>query len=268
MWRDGIGYREALARLDGRHVMAAPPAPAPKELTAQQRASFRAIADTCHEQIGGHDRPLRWLAGRGIPAEAIARWGLGYNPGRPGDTTVIAGCRVPCGLVIPLWGVDGQIHGISVRRSARPAQWPEGKDWRYQQVAGSRVPLYGLPARQPGVVLLVEGYLDAVLLHHLAGDLCDVVALGSAKSCVDSAWYGYLLGHQAWVVALDRDQPGRTAAAGWKGWSARVTVVEQLNGKKDPTEAWQAVAITDGNEVADNALRAWVIAVLLGAGCE
>jgi hypothetical protein len=268
MWKEGIGYRAALAQLEGLPPMQPLRTEPIKELTDQQRAAFLEIADTCHERLADQEKPLRWLASRGIAGNPVVDFRLGYNPGRPGDTTAIAGCRVPCGMVIPLWGVDGRIHGISVRRSAKPAQWPEGKDWRYQQVSDSRVPLYGLPAKHSGAMVLVEGYLDAVLLAHLAGDLVDVAALGSAKASVDSQWYGYLLAHGAWVVAMDADEAGRKAARGWKDWSGRVTLVEQLNGTKDPTEAWQPIAITASKQEADSALRAWVIAALLDAGCE
>lgn len=250
MERDRIGFRQAVALLEGLPPMPTYRPDPPKPLMDEQRAAFLEVAFRCHEQITGQERPLAWLANRGIGARSIETFMLGYNPGRPGDSTAIAGCRVPCGLVIPLIGVDGQIHGISVRRAARPAAWPAGKDWRYQQVAGSRVPLYGLPEERD-TVLLVEGLLDAVLAEQLAGYELDVAALGTAKGSIDAAWYGYLLAHRRWLICMDSDDAGRRARDGWLASSERAVAWEVPHGK-DLTEWWQAA----GTDVLRDALLA------------
>lgn len=268
MWRDGIRYPEALKALGGMELMPAPP-PAQTEPTVEDRAAFALIADYCH--ISFSDPPtdftaIEWLANRGITMPDIVLWQLGICAGRPGRKSWIAGRNVWCGLTIPLWGVDGQLYGIQVRRSRQPEPWDTNRDWRYAQVWGSHMPLYGQPPKH-STTLLVEGCFDAILLHRIAGDLVDVAAVGSDRHDVADRWYSYLNRHTRWLIGHDADKAGELAAASWLGKprSTRAVLPHVVSGgyvAKDPTEVWQALAAEQGATAADGALRGWVRSML------
>ncbi len=250
MWRDGVPFREAVAMLESRPIAPIqPPEPAP--LTEDDRAWFATLAYQAHRNLIGTRGVLRrqWLAERGIDDGAIRLWGLGYNP-QPV-------CTLRAGHTIPLQGVDGQIHGLTVRQH-------EGT--KYMALSGSRVPLFGQPGRPGYPLLLVEGQFDAILLHRVVGDLVDVAALGTAKGQVERQWLGYLVQHARWLLALDNDKAGAAALEVWRLNSQRVVPCPTPDGFHDPSAMWQAEATRWDAAEADACLRAWISAVLLEVG--
>jgi DNA primase len=256
MWRDGLRYPEAVKALGGLEAMPIRP-PAPTEPTPEDRAAFTQIAQQAHAHLPSARGARSWLARRGIDDAAAALWRLGLVSGKAGDKAPIADRNVWCGLTIPLWGVDGALYGIQVRRDRQPEPWDTNRDWRYAQVYGSHMPLYGQPARHP-VCVLVEGALDAVLLHRIAGDLVDVAATGSDRGSVSDRWYPYLLAHTHWLIAYDRDAAGDAGAASWLASSPRSSRLAVPFGK-DPSEWWALVAGEDGPDAADRDIREWIV---------
>lgn len=265
MWRDGLRYPEALKALGGMELMPAPP-PAPTEPTTEDRAAFERVAQLTHARLPSACAALSWLANRGITDEDAALWRLGIASGPSGDKTWIAKKHIWCGLTIPLWGVDGLLYGIQVRRDREPEPWDTNRDWRYAQVWGSHMPLYGQPPKH-STTLLVEGALDCILLHRIAGDLVDVAAVGSDRHDVADRWYSYLNRHTRWLIGHDSDKAGELAAASWLGKprSTRAVLPHVVSGgyvAKDPTEVWQALAASQGATAADGAMRTWVRSML------
>lgn len=253
MWRDEVNYPEAKRRL-GDVPMIAPPPP-PPELTDARRETFGLIAADCHAAMS--DKPRAWLANRGIEDAMIDRFKLGYCPGTSGQSEAMHGLRVPCGITIPLHGVDGLLYGVQVRRAGRPSFWTVPKDWRYHLVAGSRAPLYGLHPRHD-VCVLVEGSFDCVLLQRLVGNLVDVAATGTCKGSVEDRWFGYLVRHRRWLVAYDADEAGDKGAASWLANYGARTVRARVESGSDPSDWWQVIAAQRGTAAADGALRRWV----------
>jgi DNA primase len=256
--RDGVGYREACAMLavetrqhrestgfpsdpQDRRSQATSPAPAvPTDAQApafDQAAALAVIeerAAALWSSAGAKAR--RWLAGRGIQEDTARAWRLGYNPAR----RELHGLAIPRGIVIPCF-VGSSVQYVKVRRPVPPLPGP-----KYQQVKGSRSALFGLnhlAGRR--VAVICEGELDAALLWQEAGDLVDVVALGSKDARPALPWLAYLAGASRWLVALDRDADD--VATWWGDFSSRVRRVRSLQGN-DLTDFYRA-----GGD-----LRAWV----------
>lgn len=267
MERDHVGFKAACERLEGMPAMATPVRHEERGLTNYQREGLQWIADECHIEITceDHQKPRAWLADRGIDGQACIDWWLGYALGMPGESSpwTVQGWDEPKprhvsvahGITIPLTGVDGVLYGLSVRRAV-------GKP-KYLTVSGSQVPLFGKPCAHPGgTLVIVEGWLDAILLHRLAWHLVDVVALGSARADVDERWRGHLCQYSRWLICTDNDQAGEKAAAGWCAWSERASRLPVPAGHKDVTEYWQAVAAAlaghQGRPGADQMVTAWL----------
>ena len=159
---------------------------------------------------------LAYLESRGIQEDVARAWGLGLNP----KAQELRGLWVQRGIVIPGW-VGCIPWYVKIRK-------PAG-DRKYVQVEGSKPALYGLDMLQGrSAVVICEGELDAILLHQEAGDLVDVVAIGSKSANPAIPFLGRLIGASRWFVALDAD--AETEAAKWGEWSERVKRAEPLQG--------------------------------------
>ena len=113
---------------------------------------------------------------------------------------------IPPGIVIPHFE-GGRLQRIRVRR-------PEGEP-RYYVVPGSSMATMTLgDVRRAAVV--VESELDGILLHHRAGDLARVVALGSSAAKPDARATALLREAALILVALDFDKAGAQASPWWK----------------------------------------------------
>ncbi|MBN1815049.1 MAG: hypothetical protein JXA14_24660 [Anaerolineae bacterium] len=244
--RAGVDYREACALLNIETQLPHREHKSPLRPTVSQEASPPAFDQAAAQAaVGECERALwddagakacGWLAGRGIVEETARAWRLGYNPCRG----VLCGLEIPRGIVIPCF-IDGAVQYIKVRRPVPPLPGP-----KYQQVKGSRSALFGLDhLAGRRVIVICEGELDAVLLWQEAGDLVDVVALGSKGARPALPWLAYLVGASRWLVALDRDADD--AADWWGEFSSRVRRVRPLQGN-DLTDFYH-----EGGD-----LRAWV----------
>ena len=178
-------------------------------------------------------RAREYLVSRGIREDTARAWGLGFNP----EERNIGSLKVARGIVIPGW--VGHIPWyVKIRKAT-------GKP-KYIQVEGSKPALYGLDMLQGrSTVVICEGELDAILLHQEAGDLVDVVAIGSKSASPAVPCLGRLIGASRWLLALDLDADPE--AAKWGEWSERVKRAKPLQGN-DLTDFWRE----------DGDLRRWV----------
>ena len=189
------------------------------------------------------------LTGKGLKEDTIRAAGIGYNPGGHGKDLyrdrrgwglpqeVHRDGRpkrlwLPMGLIIPMQTKEGT-RRLRVRRND-PREGP-----RYVVVSGSSMAPLVLPA-ESGAFVVVESDLDAWLVFQEAGDLCGVVAMGSAQAKPDTATHDLLIKSEKILNALDYDPAGARAA--WKFWAeaygAKVTRWPVPIGK-DPSDAWQ-----------------------------
>ncbi len=176
------------------------------------------------------EKARAWLHERGLTDDTLRAWRSGYNP----TARKVRDLWTPRGIVMPCF-VGDVLWYVKVRRPAPPLPGP-----KYQKLKGSKSALYGLPfLTGKRAVVICEGELDAVLLWQEAGDLVDVVAVGSASGRPAMPFLVRLAGATRWLVALDRDAAGETGADWWGEYSARVRRVRPLQGN-DLTDFHQA----------------------------
>lgn len=177
-------------------------------------------------------------------SEPRATWGLSPLLKEDGTERRL---WLPGGLVIP-WIVGGDVHRLRVRRSE------PGDGARYVIVSGSSsVPMVLNPDRAAAVI--VESELDGLLLTQAAGDLCSVVAMGTATAKPDRATHEALTRAVCILISLDTDTAGARAA--WTFWSKQY-------GKR--AKRWPTVQGKDASDAMANGLDlwAWIIAGLFG----
>jgi hypothetical protein len=100
-------------------------------------------------------------------------------------------------------------------------------------------------------VIITEGEFDAMLLHQEAGDLVDVVTMGSATSHPTDEMLQCLLPATEWLIAYDVDDAGEQGARWWAEHSPRARRVYL------PKISENVKDITDYH-LAGGDLREWV----------
>lgn len=193
---------------------------------------------------------LDWLHSRGLTDDTIRTWRLGWHDRDrwrdPSKWGLDGGSKVwlPRGVLIP-WTVAGAVWHIKTRRFG--ADGPLTTTDKYAQVRDGRPTLYGLDlltGQRPAVVIC-EGELDAPLLWQKAGDLVDVVAIGSKGTRVPLEYLTRLLTHRRWLIALDADADQE--AGDWLGYAPRARRARPLQGDD----------VTDFHQKGGN-LRVWI----------
>ncbi|MFZ2399634.1 MAG: CHC2 zinc finger domain-containing protein [Smithella sp.] len=244
----------------------APAAWTPREATApatkwqeRARAFLAGAVDTLWSERGANMRA--WLrTEKGLHDATIKGACLGYNLADKYEPRAKWGLEpaikedgtekklwLPAGLVIP-WVVNGGVHRLRIRRS------DPDDGARYVIASGSSM----APATwnlERAAAVIVESELDGLLLNQEVGDLCAVMALGTATAKPDTATHSALKAAAVLLVALDTDEAG--AKASWRFWP-------DTYGKA--ARRWPTVKGKDASEARLNGLdlRAWVIAGLFG----
>lgn len=185
---------------------------------------------------------MAWLAARGLDADAVQRYRLGFNPGERGRNCIIRPREswglpsvlkdngkpkklwLPRGIIVPqiMPGPDGAdlVERVRIRRLDIDRQEfrPEHK---YHVVEGSSMDLLWLPCtaqHDTGVVVVQETELDSYMLHAVAGDLTSCLAsMTSNIRNMSTAVFERLKNASCILVALDCDKAG---AEGWPRWRA------------------------------------------------
>ncbi|MHC1701772.1 MAG: primase-helicase zinc-binding domain-containing protein [Humidesulfovibrio sp.] len=245
------------------------------------RARAGRLVDKCHERlVSGPNKALDWLAERGLDLDAVRKYRLGYlieEQNKAGNSTGIFRARsawglepketktasgaivikkqlwIPRGIVIPDYGPAGYAEGaLPIRiRIRRPNKDVAGTDFpKYHVMPGSGMAplLLGAAAR---AFVVVEAELDAMLVHHLAGDKVGALAVLTNRGKPDAAAFAALSRALTTLVALDYDQAG---AEGWTWWRDNCPTARRwpVPAGKDPGDAFK-----EGED-----LRAWILAGL------
>lgn len=215
----------------------------PKPLPSSKwQGKARAFLNQTVETLWKSKDAISFLHGRGLKDEPIRAAELGWNPvdlREPRENWGLEPSKdekgnvkrlwFPRGLVIPLQ-IAGAVHRMRIRR-------PEGEP-RYFIVSGSDMrPMMWNADR--GAVVVVESELDALLIQQEAGDVCGVVALGSAQAKPDSETDKALRQADTLLISLDYDTAG--ASASWGHWLKSYPQAKRwpVPVGKDPTEAAQ-----------------------------
>jgi hypothetical protein len=235
MARERVSYRQACALLSGDALQeGTPPRPAPPLRPAGPDDAWRAhgmrlIADweDCLWAPAGA-RALAWLYGRGLGASTILQARLGYCAA---DGTHGA-WYLHRGITIPLWGVDGALHGIRIRRPVPRDAHVRNK---YLSIRGSSgTVLYG-GLHGADTLLITEGYFDCLLAaQELEGHAVDVATMNLCRP--EGSWLRYLLRYRRILVALDADGAGDDGWGRW-AWIGTARRASLPDGAKDITQA-------------------------------
>jgi len=264
---EGLSFPEACARLgknvqsaekyrapeyEKRTTWVAPVRGTPARIWADQANT---LVGWCYEQLFEDQGALAYLKERGLKETTLARFGLGWNPGKKGyglfrkretwgllpemneKTGKARQLWIPIGWIIPCMA-EGSVVRIRVRQIDGAAFGP-----RYYVVPGSSSSTMLI---EPGVkshrevYVIVESELDAILIAQEAGDICGVVALGSASTRPDAATTARLKEAGCILNALDFDAAGKKEAKGW--WLENFTDQKYwpVPEAKDPGDAYKA----------------------------
>lgn len=252
----GMGYRQACVFLGKeprglRYTRPAPARWAPKEATPPAelwQTAAKSFLDRAKETLWSPqgDTMRQWLhTEKGLRDATIQEACIGMNPTDLYVPRAAWGLEpvskqdgtekklwIPAGLIIP-YIVNGAVHRLRMRRND-----PGGRA-RYVVISGSGMaPMTW--GQNKGVAVIVESELDGLLLSQEAGDLCAVVAMGSATAKPDTATHELLRATPLILVSLDSDEAG--VKASWDFWPKTYGTQFQrwpcLSGK-DPSESWK-----------------------------
>ena len=220
------------------------PAPPAGERWISKASAF--VGDA-HDDLVADDRVLRWFRRRGIKIRTVRRHFLGVFKGdagkdrfRPRQSWGLPPERrpdgrlkrlwLPRGVVIPHFDADGRLVRIRIRRNDRRL--------KYYVIPGSGTDTWAVLSGKPGIAV-VESELDAMLIHQEAGDLVDVIALGSSATRPDHRTY-HALGQAACILMIpDIDRAGLMAARFW-ATNFEKAVIYPVPLGKDPGDAFAA----------------------------
>ncbi len=206
---------------------------------------------------------LDWLAGRGITLDTVKHFRLGWNSeklyrprtawGLPEEFWENSGkakkLLIPAGLVVPCAAGD-KIHRVIIRQEK-----PKDPKKKYLNVTGCGNSPLIISCRSGGSRpwVIVETYLDAMLIWQEAGDMVNVMALGSVAAKSDTEAFALLKDAPYILNALDFDTAGAKA---WEWWEETFPYIAErwpVPEGKDPGEYVQEF---DGN------IREWILAGL------
>ncbi len=226
------------------------------------------LALEAHEQLRNYPRGLEYLAGRGLPLEAVRQHKLGFLQaedrktgtclyrarsafGLP-DKTNNDGSKtrrvlwIPRGFTIPLWEGE-EVLRIRIRRPKGDLR--EG-DSKYMMLNGSGQAPMALPpagvAPSLAVWVVVEAELDAIAVHHACRGKVGVLAVLTNRGKPDARAHKLLAASPLILVALDFDQPdskgNRPGYQGWVWWQEHYGQAKRwpVPEGKDPGDTFKA----------------------------
>ncbi|MDR2891617.1 MAG: DNA primase [Deltaproteobacteria bacterium] len=230
------------------------------------RGQATKMALAAHEQLLANGKILAYLAGRGLPLEAVTRYRLGYLEGEDKTGTCLYRARsafdlpdkknadgtktrsslwIPRALTIPLWNGD-EAHRVRLRR--RKEDLREGKDAKYILLEGSGQAPMTLPpvgvSDDLATWVVVEAELDACAVHHACGGKVGVLAALTNLGKPDAGTHRRLARAKLILVALDFDTADakgkRPGYQGWLWWKENYAVAKRwpVPQGKDPGEAF------------------------------
>lgn len=220
----------------------------PAELWREKAEKFIAWAQ---EQLQQNKNILAWLAARGISADAVEKYCLGWNPGEDSkdiyrqrkdwglpeikkENGRMKALWLPIGLVIPQIS-SGSVQRVRIRR-------PEGEPRYYVLPGSSSATMILAESREAFVV--VESELDAIACAS-SSTLAGAIATGSLEGKPDIDAFAVLKNAKQILNALDfGDQGGGKEAAKralrwWDEHFPKTNIRWPVPQGKDPGEAYK-----------------------------
>jgi len=236
-YREQLGDAEQFYEEEPKKIPRKAKGDHPPSAPWQQRGQefIKYAQDQLWQGDAGLQDGLDELFGRGLNAETILTWGLGYNPEWVSDDPRKWGITPKAtdhkiwlgrGLVIPaisedqLWYLKIRLFGVDGKPTKK-----NGRRGKYLQVAGGKGCLYGVDrlGNKRGL-LLAESELDALLAWQIGRDLMDVATLGGAGKNFNQRWIPYLLPYRRIFLAYDQDKAGLDSAQKLASISQRLNV--------------------------------------------
>ncbi|MBL3582606.1 primase-helicase zinc-binding domain-containing protein [Oleidesulfovibrio alaskensis] len=268
VWSASYAQLPRLPKAVRREVYAPRQADLPPSVWRERAAR---LVDEAHAALLQTPKAMAYLTSRGLPEEAVRRYRLGYLAGENGRDGIFRPLKawglpsvpakdgraaknsmfIPRGIVIPAFSGlsrDALPVRVRIRRpDADVAKWGD----KYMLVKGGCARSTTVLGENRNAVVVVEAELDAMLVHHVAGDLVCVIPSLTNSMRPDSRAHALLSESACILVALDYDAPGNT---GWQWWKETYPQARRwpVPAGKDPGEALQL-----GED-----LRAWILAGL------
>ncbi len=171
-------------------------------------SKLQEVVDYCHLQLGKSEEAKQYLQSRGITAETIAKFQLGYCPPNPEYVP-----RFRNRIIFPIWDHQGELVGWTGRTLVGdPAKYVNVKESALFKK--SRL-LYAYNFAKPhiiekGFVILVEGQMDVLMLHQTG---IDFAVASSGTASFKTAAAGILARYDPYVfVVFDGDEAGAKAS--------------------------------------------------------
>ena len=227
------------------------------------QARAEKFTNESHGNLLENKEQLDWLASRGITIDTVKHFRLGWNPeklfrprsawGLPEEFWENSGkpkkLLIPAGLIVPC-AAGNTIHRVIIRQIA-----PKNPKQKYLNVTGCGNSPLIIPCRSGGSRpwVIVETYLDAMLIWQEAGDMVNVMALGATASKPDVEAFVLLKDAPYILNALDFDNAGAKAWAWWEETFPYIAERWPIPDGKDPGEYVQEF---------DGDIREWILAGL------
>ncbi len=180
-----------------------------------------AFVEWAHRNIGQQKEILEWLHKRGLSAEAIHTYKIGWNPQeiiRNKEDWGIAHQQennrlwIPAGIVIPSLNNIESVQRIKIRR---PSWTQTDSIGKYIALPGSTNGLTIVGNTQKDLMIVIESELDAYATHYVISDFAFVVAIGSNIKNPDNVT-DYLAKRKALLICYDNDEGGNVMWSKWK----------------------------------------------------
>lgn len=255
----GMSYKEACKRLTvsvarqkketNEHVYIAP-AIISEDPPTKWSESAMSFVEECHIALMSDDIYLSALLKRGISAETIKKFKLGYNPstryipreswGLLAERNKKGGVKdiwAPSGVVIPTFE-GGKVVKLKIRNSTFEKGLIDHETAKYVVVSGSKKSPSIFGERSLKALLVLESELDAILVCQEAGDLVFCLALGGSTQPLDLQKERIVRGSERLLFCPDFDEAGKTSWLRWNGMFPHIERILTEEGK-DPTEDFQ-----------------------------
>lgn len=219
-------HRQPVRPYQGKETVVRPiPVVVPQYPKSEWATWADALVAKAHEKLLNTPEQLAYLAARGIDADGVARFSLGWldhqmqvskkKIGLPIEADGKDKLWVPEGLVIPIFDTGGAIHRIRIRRSLE-ARKKFGPNLKYVWLKGSgNMPMAIQPVGILRGALVAEAELDAMVSALSHPDIL-TIAIGSLSSGVDQELRNTLEVVPVILASLDAEANSRVAIENWQ----------------------------------------------------
>ncbi|MFI3270776.1 MAG: primase-helicase zinc-binding domain-containing protein [Pseudomonadota bacterium] len=211
------------------------------------------LAETAHAALLESPHILAYLAKRGLPLEAVQRYGLGYlegedkdgkhlfrqrsafglSPKNRKDGSPIRALCIPRGITIPCWKYEQECDGTQSRKAMRIRIRRRNVDLDSKASKFQLIPQESNPYSAPMLLhpkgvspdvatwVVVESEMDAMLVHHACDERVGAMSILTVSGKPDSVAHALLSRSARILVSIDFEQNAEGeyhTAKNWLWW--------------------------------------------------